>query len=675
MGLFDQFSKKEKVPGRPAQPKAAAPPPPPKEGKSAKTVLNKRSHFRYIIEEMPAGDIGTVVEMSKSGLKLRKKNAADITDPLLEIRTPIKALKAEIVWQDSLYAGLKFKDDFDSGSFIKQSLKKIRQKDELAPAQPLSYSDIARYKQYDILTTLTGLMTELESENTDINRLKQYIVDLHETHDKIIADKKKTEAAAKDEAQSPGTEADAAAKEQREQELPDLKEELLRESLGETGSSDITGPDIDCIVARLGLDAVKRISGAFVKKNMPRFEIALPGFKQYQVFNTLKTVVFTRLAPSFGYKNEAGEGSSLLSLEDTGLKIFMQNSKLDLSGFYHSPSRLYSEASRVFERMLFGVDLLQVNNTYFGKAVGSFKRILDGYVLGHLTLNPYYKPPKTMKLSLTKEKLAYGFVVYLTMLAVKYILERDNESGSVLLSRLRGRGMDERKAMALVSECIAETNSVLSEMGIRSSIQNIPSPSPSFKIESYLPKDSRFDYIIGAFRDFGAPDVQRMVLRYDDETYAHFILDKLLTVNFSGLHSKTLCIIPCENIAEEELYLEDLANFDLAVFKNIDRLPASQQKAFIRIWNNFEGKIVATLSSPALIDCQNRDLYALFRDCSVDFPSYLDNPGVYCKMVDHTVQQAKEFLNRKDADAKRYLGEMRSMDSIKVSELAPLLEP
>ncbi|MBZ0156888.1 MAG: hypothetical protein K8I29_11860 [Alphaproteobacteria bacterium] len=668
MGFFDLFPKKSKpAPARPAKKEPSREAPAPKTV-SDKNVLNRRKDLRYRIEEISAGDLGLVTEMSREGAKIAKQEKVKCSNAPVSLSTAHKPLSAEVVWQNDAAIGLRLTDAFDTGSYIRQNPKRLVEEDPV-PAGTLSYYEISRYKQHDFLTPLTNLMAELESHETKVDRLKLYILEISEVHRKWSEEKEKER---EKEKKSTGTVQDTAPEAADATIFPDLKEDLLVRSAGSKGVSDINSSDIDCIIARLGLDAVKRISGEFIKRNRARVEVSLPGFRNYHLFTTLKTVFLKRLSPFFGYKNEWGEGSSLLSLEACGLKILMKNSVMDLHSYYTSPSRLYSEVSRTYERLLFGTDLIHVNKTYFEKVVGAFTAVLDGYVLGYLLLNPHYTLDKGMKITVTKNKLLYSFVMYLTALAALFIIERDRESGTILMARLKRTGMDERKSLDFINDCVMEANSVLHEMGIRESIKPVAPPSSVFRLESYLPGEAHFEYLLKTFRNFHLLKGRRMVVRYDDEAYAHFILNRLFGIDAFGLNSTIACVIPCGNITDEELYFEFFTNFDLVIFKGIDRLPRFHHKAFMRLWDHYEGKIIATLSASSLFDYEQKDLYQLMKNHIVDFPSFLSTPSLHRRMVDHAIQYVRPFLRDESLDPNRYtryLDTPFSMNHIKAAEL------
>jgi hypothetical protein len=661
MGLFDYFSKKDSPPKRRTPSKGDASTAEQFVFNKNCYIFNRRAVLRYLIEPIET-PIGNVIEMSKNGIKVIRKPGIsfDYSELLIGLDTASKPLKAEIIWKDNHVIGIRLIDPFDSASYIKKNYLRLREED-FSPEVPLSYLDISKYVQYDFLTPLTNLMAELESEDTNISRLKVYINNLHEVREKIIRDEQAAEEKRKklkDPVEVPQTGIN----------MPDLKETLLiRATSGR--AIDISSQDIDLAVARLGIENVKRISSDFVKKNMSKFEISIAGFRNYQLYNILKTVLFKRLAPFFGYKNEYGEGSSLLSLETTGVKILTQKREKELGTYYITPQRLYSDISRIYEQILFGQDFLQVTKTYFDKVQGIFQNVMDGYLTAHQSLNPQYSMPKGMKLVLNKNKLIYGFVAYLTMLGTIYIIENDRETGAIFVRRLLRTGIEQAKVMDFINEVITETNIIASEMGIKGSIRPVSMPMSGFKLENLIPQDPYYDYLVKAFRNFNVNNAMRLVLRYDDDNYCHYILNRFMNINHFGLDSKIFTVIPCENLGEKEIFLEDIANFDLVIFKNINKLPYSHIKSFLRLWGNHDGKIIATMSSDAFPDYDAPELFKAVNFAIVEFPSTLRSPTVQKKMIIHTLARLKNFIRKSEFDPSPYLKEPVSANFILSNEL------
>lgn len=663
MGLFDYFSKKE-TNGI-------------KKGKSSQgsvndskqtpskicLIFNKRRDIRYHIEPINT-PIGDIFEMSKSGIRVKKKTdiQIDYSELIISIDSSAKPVKAEIIWQNKELFGIRLLEPFDSGLYIKKNFLALIE-GEFPSDISLTFLDISRYKQYDFLTPLTNLMAELEHEDTNMQRLKIYVDNLYDVRQRVIND----EAIAEEKRQKTKNEQQLPIP-QTGINIPDLKEVLMNRAMSGV-NYDIKTADLNLGIARLGIDNVKRISSDFVKKNISRFEVSISSFKSYQMFNILKTVMFKKLAPYFGYKNEGGEGTSLLSLETTGIRILTQKREKELGNYYTSPLRLYSDISRTYENILFGQDFLQVTKTYFEKVVGIFQTILDGYLLSHQTLNPQYRMAKAQKLLIHKNNLTYGFVAYLTMLGTTFIMDNDRESGVVFIKKLLRTGIEQEKVMEFINEILSDANIVASEMGIKSTIRMPAYPTSNFRLDTFIPQDVHFDYLLKNLKDLVMKNGARMVLRYDDDIYCHYVLGKFLNIPDFGFDSKIFTVIPCENLTDKEIMLEDIEKFDIVLFKNIDRLPYFHLKSFIRLWSNFEGKIIATIGNDRFIDFDMQDLHKVISPTIVDFPSSFMNANVQKKMIVQTLLRLKPFIHKHEFDPSPYLKEHVSSSYILKNEL------
>lgn len=91
--------------------------------------------------------------------------------------------------------------------------------------------------------------------------------------------------------------------------------------------------------------------------------------------------------------------------------------------------------------------------------------------------------------------------------------------------------------------------------------------------------------------------------------------------------------------------------------------------AFIKLWNSFEGKIIATFSSLSFLDFDNKKLYLLLKNSIVDFPSYFSNREIYERMINHTLQYIKPHTGKREFDRTRYSNDVFSMNYIKTNEL------
>lgn len=594
--------------------------------------------------------------MSGEGMRIRKAGVQDIKGPSLTFPVFNRGIKAYIVWQDKYFMGLKCSYGFDVVPLIKKLAETLREP-EFRPKKTITDDAIAGITHKDVLSSCLNLIEELENPDIDMSKLITFVEEIKDAFsESAVPEEKETEK----------------CEEIKDAETADIVELLIHEARRASSARHVEIFSIDFAVARLGLESIKKISRDFVHKKLADMEISLPNFNGYEPFIILKTVIFKRLSHFFGFKDEEGEGSLLLSLETKGIEILMDLSSADskdLKDYYTSSSRVYSEISRIFEKNNFGRDLLLINKSYFKKRLGRFDDLYDGYILAHLILNPCYTPDN-IKLTLTKQQLIYAFLVYLTFIAVKYIMDRDKESAILFIHMLKRAGMNDNKITDFLSDSVSEANNVLAKLGLKGNIRTGPLHHDSFKIEGYLHRDVHFKYLLKAFDDFSMlKSVKRMAIRYEDETYTHFILGKLMMADDIGLNSKAYCVIPCRNISEKELYLEEFIYFDLVILKDVDRLPKCHIREFVKLWGSYEGKLIVTFSSSSFLDFDNKALYLLLKDHIVDFPSYFSDKGIYERMVDHTIDHLKPFLGGRIIDRNIYLSNTCSMAYIKSNEL------
>jgi hypothetical protein len=501
-------------------------------------LLNRRKYNRYLINEFSVKDIsstdrvvGNIVEISRGGLKIRKTTLEEITDFKLVIPIFNKEIEAEIVWQDKKYVGLKYSDERAVARLVDQLIRKLARRikePEIRSKRMISDVEISKVTKSDLFSSLIIYMAELENPDVKIAELKMCVEEIsnicRETYEKEKKESEGTEEVKKTESAGPdgpqetkkpeGTE---EAKEPEPVGPPDLRDVLnSAASRGySSGGSEIT--DIDFAIARLGLDSVKKISSDFLSKKLAELEIPLSSFKDYRSYNILKTVIFKRMTPFFGFKDEREEANQLLSLETKGIEILMDLSNEDsedLKDYYISPSRIYSEISRMYERKYFGKDIVQINEFYFKHKLEKFESIYDGYVLAHLMNDLCYTPGRKMKLNFSKRKLLFSFLVHLTFVATQFIIAKDRDSGLYLAHILRKTGMDESKIMNFLNKCIGEANNVLKNLGLKGNLRTVQAPFSSFKIENYLPKDIHFEDFLKAFNDFSIlKSARRMAVR------------------------------------------------------------------------------------------------------------------------------------------------------------------
>ncbi len=618
--------------------------------------LNQRKHDRYFIAEIPIEGIGSIVEVSRKGLKVRKAPGFAANTPTLSFKISTLDIKTDVRWEDKSFIGLQLAGAFNDPKFIIKRIKKPKEA-VVPPQMRVSDKAIQQYRKDEILSKMVNLLMEADSPEPNIGKIGIYIDEissLQEEENKAEEGSKVAEGDKLDE------ETIIAPKENQ----LSLKDELLARAISSDAGSQTSALNVTFAINMLGLDNLREILRNYVHKRIFKSEDSLSAFKDCETYNILKSAVFKNLCSFFGFSDIQREGNALLACEIVGVEILIKESSGILDNFYKSTSRLYSEVSLMYEKALFGVDPVLINKYYFEKGMGAFEELYSGYVLSHNTINPHYSPSEKIKISLTKNELIFSYIAYLTFLTVKFIMDRDKESGFVMVKRLRGKGMDDKKIMEFLDKSVSDTKTILKDFAVKGSFSRPALPAGSFTIENYFGKDIGFEHLLKSFGNFS-----RMALRYEDASYAHFILGNIIDFEGLGLNSKTFIVVPCKNVSENQWYVEDFSYFDFLVFKDINKLPAFLMSAFVKLWNSFEGQIIATFSNLDFLDFTNPQLYALLNSCIVDFPSYFLNDSVYKKMIEHSVNYLKPYIGKQQVDINRYLNEVYTMDHIKTDIL------
>lgn len=614
--------------------------------------LNLRKDDRYLIDEIPLEGIGTIIEISRNGLKLKKAPDFVPEGPILTFPLFSLEIKATIRWEGKTFLGLQSDTLFNDPGFFNQRIK--RAKEIIAPAQMKIHPDnaMSQYQKDEGLVGMINLLLEVDSPNPDFRKIGRYV----------------EEICTFQESQK-GFEIKDDGEENPKEKEKTCKEELIARALELQGGDEGQEIDVNFAITILGLSKMGKIIQDHIDKKVFQSENSPSLFENFETFKILKSVVFKNLCRFFGLQDLQQEGSTLLPLETTGVDLLIRESRGILDTYYNGPARLYSEFSRMYERALFEVDTLQINQYYIEKGLKSFKELFTGYVLAHHTLNPHYFPSEDLKLSLSKNGLIFCYLVYLTFLTVQFLMDKDRESGFILSKRLKGRGMEAGKIDQFLEQSVTDTKTILRNLKLKGTLSKPLLPDGSTAIESYLGKDIRFEYLVKVFRNFSRGPLKRMALRYEDPAYAHFILGKLINSESIGLNSKTICVVPCRNISNDQWYLKDFAYFDFLVFKEVHKLPSTHLNVFLKLWNTFEGQIITTFSLLEVMDYRNSPLYTLFNNCLVDFPSCFSSDTVYERMIDHTLQYLQPFLGNQKIDRNRYLPGVFTMNHIKADIL------
>src|SRR5208337_1870413 len=89
--------------------------------------LNQRKHDRYFIDEIPIEGIGSIVEVSRKGLKVSKAPGFAAKTPTLSFKISTLELKTDVRWEDKVFLGLQLAGAFNDHKFIINRIKKPKQ--------------------------------------------------------------------------------------------------------------------------------------------------------------------------------------------------------------------------------------------------------------------------------------------------------------------------------------------------------------------------------------------------------------------------------------------------------------------------------------------------------------------------------------------------------------------
>ncbi len=554
-------------------------------------TLNRRKFDRYIIKN------GDIIDISKKGAKIRKKDLRDIDQEFLQLKIDSQSINCKVVQDKKDFFSVEFLDDFEKVEFIKNNIHKLEFSHLEKKIKDIDF-DIC--SKNDTLRAVINLLAELEDPNTTSEKMILYI-----------------------------------------RQIPDLEQEILEVANSVEEKVMVEIKDLPTAIARLGFNRLKKIVRDVVNKKISISENSLSFFEYFEAFNIFKTIFFKETAPLFSFRDVKNEGRTLLSTE-TAIFSYFTNQKLNVKKFYKNSLRLYSGYSRVLERELFGIDVLDLGRRYFVDYLGFFKYLYDGYILAHLFLNPFLDLDD-LKLSLSQRKLRFAYVAYLTFVTTIGVLQRDRKYMYISLNRLSRSGMDTGKVLEYINSVVSTGNNALSNMGLRRSLKPASIPTYSISLKKLFPENIYFSYLIERLSLIKRS--KRCALRHEDRSFAGYMLGVILNSQEADLKDQSFCVIPCKNLDDEEIDINMFEGFDVVIFKDIDLLPEHLLKDFYKIWEEFEGIVISTFSTYSFLDFNKPALYSFINPYIVDLPSYFNDSCSYDLMKDLVKDDIKQFFD------------------------------
>ncbi|GEM_PF-2278710 len=587
-----------------------------------KRVLSFRRYDRYHVENLYIPGIGEVIDISKKGAAIKKSEVAEIKRENIDLELENVELKAHVKRETLKEVGVNFDEELDIEEIIKKHLKR-----------PVIYDFPENREVYELkheegetlekVKAVINLMLELDDPNTSVEKFKNHI-----------------------------------------EALPVLRERILKKANSVESASKSEIKSVTTAITRIGFEEIKKIVYDYINEQISLTNDNFENFENYEFYNILKSSFFKKMAPLFAFRDLRSEGRSLLTTDTIGMELFLNTAPVGFKNLYRSPLQLYSAITRLYEERVFGVNFIEVNRDYYVNRMGVFKYLFDGYVLAHLNHNPFLELSKDFRITLSSRKLRFAYVAYLTFLALEFVLSKDKRSGTVLLNRLKRFGLDGSKAIGFVQETISEANEILEKLEVSKKIQVPAYPNIALGLEKSFGKELHISALIEKLRFVSENDVKRVAFRFEDSWFASYVLSVILNSFEFDFADMPFCVIPCANIEDEDLKMDMFDGFDIVIFKDIERLKEDLFDDFLKLWNDFEGKIFVTYCAYSLIDFSKPALHNVLKDFIIEMPSYYDNDYIYKGMLKNACSECNAVLNENICDVSSFMGEIYTMDSV-----------
>ncbi len=575
-----------------------------KEQKSVveEVVLNRRREERYIVRDLHS-QYGEVLDIARKSIAVVVKEESFEHGDLVDLKFGESECEAEVCASQNKKVGFCLRCEVDRELIEKHLF--MPKSASFTPRKAFDESLIVRDKDIEVNKAIISLMLEIDDPNATIEKFQRHIA-----------------------------------------AIPKLQERILKRANSIEHARGVKVEDIKMAIARLGFEEVKELIYEYVHYEINLSNRYLTNFADFDIYNILLSTLFKHFAPLLPFNDIKGEGESLLAMSYIGA-VLMAKMDREVGESYRSAKELFEFEMRIFERSRLGADMVEVCRNYFVDTMSLFRYIYDGFVYANLMLYPQLEIPFAVTLS--ERKLKYAYVAYLTILAQKFLLGKDQASGYRLFSRLRRFGLNLKEAKEFLDTIIDEVNGKLGKIGSNKRIRHCDFPTSTYLMESFVGKNIYGDYFVRSLHLFDEK-ASRLAVRYEDSYYTHMVLEKFLSSDEFSLKALPFCIIPCANLDDEDISLSQFEAFDVLVFKDVDRLPAALLSDFKKIWADFEGKVIATYSKESMIDFTNEALYTILQKSVVDFPSYQHSPTLYVKMLSSTINALNRFGGREFCD-------------------------
>ena len=571
--------------------------------------MNNRKHFRFYTNiETP---YGVIKNISYEGALIQLSSQDTLKTILENNNFSIKILEEEVkakVVLDNLNpnnncVGLLFEKPISKDTLqkaIKLHKKPTRIKKE--PKFKIEPDAIEAFEAHDFVKGVMPIIMELTDENTNVDKIYALI-----------------------------------------RNMPTLEEDILKIANNAYSNKGIDIKDIKSAIIRLGLSRIRDFTlKAISKEAITEYKDELKELTEIEQILILQTAMFDNICQIACSQKSRFYDLLMLSMID-GLLIIIdflnKNNHIDVKSnilnIVKTPSKLYSYISRVFEKDLFGKDMISLNTAYFEKVFYGFEDFTKSIIIGYSSYAPYYKYNTIKKLPISKQAINLSFTIHLSILGVKFILQNHEKAGFNMLNRLNRFGIDSIKFSGFLKNAINDANLTIRDLGLSKEIStSIPKINYSPNIEGENTKENEKSEIPKTLQDFYTIFTQtliklkRVCVRYEDKAYTMFKIENL--INFIKETQKGILGVIDLNTFETPSY-EDISFLDILILKDIDNIEdIGKLKAIL---DSFEGYIIMTLRNDIDLESVNYGLFNTIVEFTIDFPSYMEDEELYNNLI------------------------------------------
>ncbi len=559
--------------------------------------FDNRWDIYYITKPIKIEDFGEIEFISKSMLRIKTEKKTNLIQEGLTIQIKInnKNYRCYVLEITDRKIDLVFKEEFEDIFFIKENTKYIK---SFKPTKKITISD----KDFDNIKlpidfiNLINLLSEVDDPNTDAESLSLIIETLKPLKNKIIEEANK------------------------------VSENIIEEI-----------KDLKTAISHLGMDKIKKFTYQYFDLYITNYKNPIETFENNNQFNLTKIQTYKKFAPFIPFQPKRKAGILLLLLETVAsvINLFVEKDT-NYKNLLKNSVKLYSYPLRIYEKLIFGDDYISLNEIYIGRKLKVLSDVYDSYKIALLTLNPMMNL-KTVPLNLSNKNLKRAYLYYLVFLASNFLVYNDKKSGYILYNRLNRFGMNVNEISEFLNEIVFYVNKVLTALKIKPYLRT-PSPvTYNITCRKIFPDNQDFVDLIEAFRKVGKGKINRLAVRTQDAEFFGLLLDYLINDPEVGLHNKSYIVIPAEDIQNpDSLLIENLAGFDIIIFKNLENLSPILYREFYKLWKNFEGIIITEYSYYSFMDFdkQKVQLFHIIKENKVDAPLITVNNNAYKFMLD-----------------------------------------